>query len=394
LKLLPSSNGAYTVQPAGVTNVDDAVIFIAPLNADTGLPASASQEAVASLRDGGRINGVILAVHTTGARIFKPATAKGASRIWEGAYCDSAGVCRDSDSGAIGLVGLFGDGTFKSFSIPNLKEISSQRMDKVVATRRLSEGVVTPSGDCFVWIGPSELAVVNPWGAGVDSTASVDKLYNLNAVIPPRPTISNLAWISGTQYVTPADLDVLIGGPDRPPSKRMLEQMRADGTGKQPGPSDAVAAGQQPQGWGEYMSGMASSIQQRTENLNILGDSMDTLEKNSANFSNDVSKYVKDQKKKAVMGCESLFTSGDGDGIVLTGCSYWKQIRPVKRVTAVWLWIYLQRSRLVHLTSTFEGSWSRARKARWCIRWHAGAYNVQIDCVYISRSFRNAEHGT
>lgn len=36
-----------------------------------------------------------------------------------------------------------------------------------------------------------------------------DKLYNPDAMLPPRPTISNFQWISGTQYVSPADMDLL-----------------------------------------------------------------------------------------------------------------------------------------------------------------------------------------
>jgi hypothetical protein len=32
---------------------------------------------------------------------------------------------------------------------------------------------------------------------------------NPELLIPPRPTISNIQWISGTQHVTPADMDLL-----------------------------------------------------------------------------------------------------------------------------------------------------------------------------------------
>ena len=87
--------------------------------------------------------------------------------------------------------------------------------------------------------------MLNIWGAGDDLTRSLDKIFNAEALIPPRPTISNMQWISGTTYVTPADMDKLselypllsiifwadykvVGGPDRPPSQRMIEQMRAD----------------------------------------------------------------------------------------------------------------------------------------------------------------------
>lgn len=103
---------------------------------------------------------------------------------------------------------------------------------------------------------------------------------------------------------------LLVGGPDRPPSKRMIEQMRADEqaqreAGRQnsygPGPSSRQAPGRQEEGYWAYMQ---RQIQERTENLGLAGDSMDKVEENSQGWANDVNKYVKDQKKKAVMGCE------------------------------------------------------------------------------------------
>lgn len=42
-----------------------------------------------------------------------------------------------------------------------------------------------------------------------DRKPSEDKLFNVEATVPPRPTISNLQWIAGTQYVSPADMDLL-----------------------------------------------------------------------------------------------------------------------------------------------------------------------------------------
>ncbi len=38
---------------------------------------------------------------------------------------------------------------------------------------------------------------------------SQDIIFNPALLIPPRPTISNFQWVSGTQYITPADMDIL-----------------------------------------------------------------------------------------------------------------------------------------------------------------------------------------
>jgi syntaxin-binding protein 5 len=171
------------------------------------------------------------------------------------------------------LVGIFGDGSTRAYSIPGLKELgvaSLPMLDKP----RISSTIVTPSGDIFGWTSPSEVAMLNVWGTGQPLPPSQDKLFNPDAVIPPRPTISNLQWIAGTQYVSPTDLDVLIGGPDRPPSKRMMAATAEEARqGRGAGPSRAGAASSQ-EGWGEYMT---RQLNERTEKLSIMGDSVERV---------------------------------------------------------------------------------------------------------------------
>lgn len=98
-----------------------------------------------------------------------------------------------------------------------------------------------------------------------------------------------------------------VGGPDRPPSKQMIEEMKLreqerrqalrDGRAPPPAPDE------QQEGYLAYMS---RQVQERTERLGLVGDSMDRLEENSSNFASDVGKYVQSQKRKAVFGGKSL----------------------------------------------------------------------------------------
>jgi hypothetical protein len=97
-----------------------------------------------------------------------------------------------------------------------------------------------------------------------------------------------------------------VGGPDRPPSKRTAEQMRADeqerrraARGGRSAPESAAKGEQE-----GYWSYMQRQVQERTQQLGLTGDSMDRLEENSGEWANDVSKYVSTQKRKAVFGCE------------------------------------------------------------------------------------------
>jgi syntaxin-binding protein 5 len=141
------------------------VIRIAPLNSDTGHPASASQQAVANLRNGVRVNGVLLAVAETGIRIFKPASNKGASKTWDESACLSASVSRFEDRG-YALVGLFGNGIVRAYSIPALREIGGSKVSHLLNPVRFPDAVITGSGDILGWTGPSEVALLNIWGTG------------------------------------------------------------------------------------------------------------------------------------------------------------------------------------------------------------------------------------
>jgi syntaxin-binding protein 5 len=308
MKIVPNANGAYGVQLAGVTSLEDPIISITPMTVDSGKHAYATQQLVAGLREGLQLHGVVLVVTIAGVRIFKPAASKGAHKSWNDVFCDSAAVVRAIDRGTA-LLGLFGDGYARTFSIPGLKEIAAVKIDDALDIRRLTEAIVTPTGDIFGWVGPSELAVLNAWGSGQDMSISQDLLFNPQVRIPPRPTISNIQWISGTQYTTPSDMDILIGGPDRPPSKRMLEQMRSDAAQDREGNSTPVSRAAATTDQEGYWAYMQRQVTERTARLNVMGDTMDNLEEQSGKWAEDVGKFVSQQKKKAVMGSKFLLFS-------------------------------------------------------------------------------------
>ncbi|KAJ5494149.1 hypothetical protein N7463_010236 [Penicillium fimorum] len=321
-KILPSANGTYEAAFAGSSAVEDNVVSIIPIDADSGGLALATPSAVGGLRTGAKTNGVVVAVTASGCRIFKPPASKGAYKSWDDYLCDSAAVVKTEGRG-YSLVGLFGDGHARAFSIPGLRDIGRTKINHIADMRRLSESCITPTGNIMTWVGPSEIGMFNVWGGGNGLYAapinslkcganadpayrhtSNDKLYNPEAVVPSRPTITNVQWISGTQYVSPADMDILIGGPERPPSKRMVEQMKLEDQERR----KALKEGRTPpiseQGSSQegYWSYMSRQVQERTERLGIVGDSMDRLEENSSGFADDVNKYVQSQKKKAVLG--------------------------------------------------------------------------------------------
>jgi hypothetical protein len=118
-----------------------------------------------------------------------------------------------------------------------------------------------------------------------------------------------MQWVTGTQYITPSDLDLLIGGPNRPPSKRMVAQARADqmqarsaAVAAKPGSSAAAASGQD-EGYWNYVQ---KQVAERTQKLGNVNDGIDSLEQTTSNWLGDVNKFVNQQKRNAVTGGKSL----------------------------------------------------------------------------------------
>ncbi|RMD40906.1 hypothetical protein DV735_g4219, partial [Chaetothyriales sp. CBS 134920] len=325
-KILPSPSGRYSAQFAGIISLTgDKVVSLCPIESRTGEPASASGPAVAGLQSGQQVDGVVVATTMSSAHTVKPPHSKGASKTFDGAFCDSANVITYEGRGARALAGLFGDGTVRVYSLPALKEISSQRINQTLDTSRLADAIVSPTGDILGWTGPSEMALLNTLGTGHSLAPSPDRLFDPAKVMPPRPTISNLQWIAGTQYITPSDLDILIGGPGRPPSKRMISEMRAQQEAEfqrqrelaKSGRSGGAGGGAgKPQTYREYQQQfqtqqqqeegywayMQRQIQERTEQLGLAESSMDRAAEDSRSWSEDISSFVAKQKRQAALG--------------------------------------------------------------------------------------------
>ncbi|RYP10368.1 hypothetical protein DL764_000702 [Monosporascus ibericus] len=292
-KLLPSGGG-YTSQVAGVASLSDKIVAICPIITETGKPAYATGPAVAGLREGKNVNGLLVVVTQSEVRIFKPATAKGASKSFDDYLCDAACVTEFPLNG-MALVGVFGDRVARAFSLPGLKELGSAPLPMMDGSR--SDGtVITEDGDLFCWTGPAEIAILDVWGTGQPLENTADTLINPSLATPPRPTISNMQWISGTQYVTPTDLDLLIGGPDRPPSKRVLSASAAMERDVRTGDG---GGGREEEGWGDYLT---RQLNERTEKLNIMSDSMDSVAENSQKWADSAGKFVQQQKRKMLFG--------------------------------------------------------------------------------------------
>lgn len=79
--------------------------------------------------------------------------------------CDAAAVIHLEEFGHA-LLGLFGDGCARAYSLPALKEITSIKLDSLLDTRRFPEAMIATTGDIIGWSGPAELVFVNVFGRG------------------------------------------------------------------------------------------------------------------------------------------------------------------------------------------------------------------------------------
>jgi len=68
---------------------------------------------------------------------------------------------------------------------------------------------------------------------------------------------------------------------------------------RQARPGGNARAGSSQEGWGGYLS---RQITERTEKLNIMGDSVNNLQQSSSGWADDVGKYVKKQQRSLLLG--------------------------------------------------------------------------------------------
>ena len=133
---------------------DNKIMQIAPIIADTGHPAQASQHAMAALRSGHKVSGALVAVTPTSIHVFRPATAKGAHKSFDNYFCDAAGVVRYQDQG-YAVLGLFGGRVnARAFSIPSLRELASLKASDILNVRRFCDAVIAPTGNILGFTGP------------------------------------------------------------------------------------------------------------------------------------------------------------------------------------------------------------------------------------------------
>jgi len=221
--IVPTKTGGYALRLDAVSAFpsEGRVVSILPIRTKDGVLIHATPPALASLRDGLITEGATVLVQERGIRVFGGVTNKLEKvEIQDRTLVVGQIVSRDS---GVAVAVVSHNRKITLWSIPELQRIGEAMLpNSVVAERsvrsvhlritygRLHRAVVTPSGDVFCWTDRMECALFTMWGRGMKmSEIPNDALYDALKTVPARPTISNLQWIMGTQYLSAADLNLL-----------------------------------------------------------------------------------------------------------------------------------------------------------------------------------------
>lgn len=266
-KIIPQPNGAFQAVMVSKTmglnyrslssddQTNSKLDQILPISAKDGLSTVATLEVFKKLSQGVLIRGYVITTSQRDLRVLKLPKQKLSHKVIED-VCARSGVVL-MPGGAV-LAVLVKSGFVKLLSLPALTDIADVKMPKEIYNSTkdaLASGAafnsnILSTGTIFARVGDTQLynlSVYNTKLAPKSSRgASVDLLFNENAVIPPRPAASALLWAKGqTLLVATSDLTFLIAGPNRKPPKNE-ESTLAHNISPEANPQ---------QGYGGYLSG-------------------------------------------------------------------------------------------------------------------------------------------
>jgi len=172
-KILPRSREpGFSIEFAGWTLVEGAVVHLHPIVARTGSSAHADYQSFERLRSGNSTDGLLVAVSSVEIQVFKPPAERAYHRAYDGTECLRAGMLKIGSGSAEdpyqhAVAGLFRDQSVRLFSLTSLKEITRTQIGNILNyEERIREAVFT-SKCLFGWIGPAELGVIELFGEDV-----------------------------------------------------------------------------------------------------------------------------------------------------------------------------------------------------------------------------------
>lgn len=245
-KILPQPSGGFAVVFADKTiglnyktdnDEDSGIKHIIPISIKLQF-ATPSLDVFSKLSQGILIPGYIIIASDRDVRVLKPPKQKLSHKVIDNTCC-SIGVMNVQNRGII-LVSLVNTGFVKLSTLPALSDITDIRLPKEIVSKYKgsmnlkysSKSNIIYTGELVVRTGKSEyvnlaLTINDHKLRKADKPKdTTDLLFNTNAIIPPRPTVSAMQWAKGqTGIMSSVDLANLLVGPNRKPSKNPESQL-------------------------------------------------------------------------------------------------------------------------------------------------------------------------
>lgn len=245
-KIIPESNGGFRVDFADKSlglnyralNKEDSLKSkldsIITVNAKNGSSACASLEMFHKLSQGIVIPGFIITTSNRDIRVLQSPRTKLSHKVID-ENCLGCNIIDYQGKGII-LAALVLTGYVKLMSIPSLSDIGDIKLSKetfqkllALLNNPISECFILENGDIIMKTSPTEyidLSISMKSHKPTKKDQATDQLFNLNALIPPRPTTSALQWAKGySKMVKVEELAFFISGPNRKPAKHEESQL-------------------------------------------------------------------------------------------------------------------------------------------------------------------------
>ncbi|CCG81966.1 putative SNARE-dependent exocytosis protein [Taphrina deformans PYCC 5710] len=314
-ELLKDSNGMYTAIMHNVLSIStlSSVQAVYACN-QFGEALTATGLRLASINTDAEVPECLLVVADEEVVSYSDLSTKIASSLFRAPMANgNAQIVTIPNTGIVVLAIIQHSNTIELFSIPELKSLGTSSLRRNPA----GQATILDDGHVIVHDDAHSLSLFDLFGKSQKlETRPQSELYDaLKQAAIPRPTISNWAWVTGTQYVKPTDLDHIITGGTRPLSKRALERLAAsekqqallerqaasrDKASNRAVLQNARLAGGNDRGNGRNAYGeMQQHGQERGERISQVNDVFDNISKASGEWLSEIDKMTSNAKKSA-----------------------------------------------------------------------------------------------
>ncbi|CCK69532.1 putative Rab GTPase-binding protein SRO77 KNAG_0C04300 [Huiozyma naganishii CBS 8797] len=305
-KVLPEQTGRFHVQYGDVIKGNDKgpVLKIESIAKETGYSCDASVIKMQDLAKGIAIPGFIIVTSDSDVRAVKIGKGKVASKSFKYpvacsglSYVVAYNAKKERKLMSYIMV-LLATGDIRALSVPDLKEVMSGHSPTPLNSKFARDSAVLKNGDMFSRTSEYKTVlfstVIDPNSPQHQTQPEVDSLYNQHLRIPYRPQVNSLQWARGTIMCTTDQLDELLGGPRREPSKYKESEIAKGTLSLKPSEDSKPPGTPQPYKRASRNSGRSSSYGMMKSVSRAVETKLDNLEDQFNDYASAVGQGMND----------------------------------------------------------------------------------------------------